>query len=155
MSGLKEYLYLHTAEEYAALSANIGFEPKIITEVTTKKRRVSWVKLSGMEILEETEFPSQYLGLIPVIGHEIWVNGQRYLCGLVRRLMDGQRLHNVEMSALTEALMIQPKAPFLVSGRAIEGYEEDWQKLSSGQPSYLPYNDMDENEQPIAPPSQV
>jgi hypothetical protein len=144
-----------TEDEYAELVANVGFEPPIVNSFTAKKRRITWCKLSGEEILEETEFPSQYIGLVPVIGHELWVEGKRYLCGLVRRLMDGQRLHNMEMSALTEALMIQPKAPFLVSSRAIDGYEEQWQKLASGQPAYLTFNDIDEQGQPVSTPSRL
>jgi hypothetical protein len=130
-------------------------KPPFIGNFEAKTRMVKWCKLTGDEILEETEYPSQWIGIVPVIGHEIWIEGKRYLCGLVRRLRDGQKLHNYEMSALTEALMAQPKAPFLVSGRAIDGYEEDWARLNSGNPSHLPYNDIDENGQPIASPIRL
>jgi hypothetical protein len=141
--------------DYATLVSQLGFEPPINARFTTKKRTVKWLKMTGAEILEETDYPSQWIGIVPVIGHEIWVNGKRYLCGLVRRLMDGQRMHNFEMSAMTEALMAQPKAPFLVSGRAIEGYEDDWQRLNSGNPAYLPYADLDDDGQPINAPIRL
>jgi hypothetical protein len=142
-------------EDYTVLAAQLGFEPPITGNFTVKKRVIKWFKLSGAEILEETEYPSQWIGIVPVIGHEIWVEGKRYLCGLVRRLRDGQRLHNYEMSAMTEALMIQPKAPFLVSGRAIDGYEDDWQKLNTGNPAYLPYSDLDDAGQPVNAPIRL
>jgi hypothetical protein len=142
-------------DEYWELSKQIGFQPQLMKQFTAVKRSVKWCKMTGTEMLEETEYPSQWIGIVPVLGHEIWVEGKRYLCGLVRRLMDGQRLHNYEMSALTEALMVQPKAPFMVSGRAIDGHEQEWQRLNAGNPSYLPYNDLDENGQPINAPTRL
>ncbi len=142
-------------DEYWDLAAKIGFQPQLVDQFVANNRTVKWCKLSGAEILEETEYPSQWIGLIPVIGHEIWIEGKRYLCGLVRRLMDGQRLHNYEMSALTEALMVQPKAPFMVSGRAVDGREDEWQRLNSGNPAYLTYNDMDDNGQPVSAPIRL
>lgn len=142
-------------DEYWALAKQIGYQPQVLSTFVGKKRAVTWSKLSGAEILEETVYPSQWIGLVPVLGHELWVDGKRYLCGLVRRLMDGQRLHNFEMSALTESLMVQPKAPFLVPARALEGYEDDWKRLNSGNPSYLPYNDLDDEGNPIAQPSRL
>lgn len=145
-----------TEDEYWQLANQIGFKPPVIDQFMAKKRSVKWCKMTGAEILEETEFPAEWVPLIPVIGYELWVQGKRYLCGMVRRLMDGQRLHNYEMSALTETLMSQPKAPFLMPARAVEGFEDEWQKLNSGNPAYLPYNDVDETgQQPIQPPIRL
>lgn len=142
-------------DEFHARTKQTGMQAPVMRTIKTTDRTVRWCKMNGDDILEETIYPSRYIGLVPMIGNELWVEGKRYLCGLVRKLMDGQRLHNMEMSALTEALMIQPKAPFLLSGRALDGYEEDWAKLNSGAPSYLPYNDMDDSGQPIASPQRL
>jgi hypothetical protein len=143
-------------DEYWALDQQIGFKPDVQDQFVAKKRSVKWCKMTGADILEETEFPSEWVPLIPTLGYELWVDGKRYLCGMVRRLMDGQRLHNYEMSALTETLMSQPKAPFLMPARAVDGYEDDWQALNSGNPAYLTYNDVDETGQvPIQPPIRL
>ena len=145
-----------TEDEYWKIAQTTGVKPPVIGNFEAKTRTVKWCKLTGDEILEETEYPSQWIGIVPVIGHEIWIEGKRYLCGLVRRLRDGQKLHNYEMSALTEALMVQPKAPFLVPGRALEGYEDDWARLNSGNPAYLPYNDVDtDSDKPINQPQRL
>lgn len=138
-------------DEYWKLAALTGMKPEVLGTFIAKTRKVKWRKLSGVEVLEETEFPSQWVPLIPVLGYELWVEGKRYLCGMVRRMMDGQRLHNYEASAQTEALMVQPKAPFLVSTRALEGNEKEWRSLNSGNPPYLPWNDVD-TDNPGAPP---
>jgi len=144
-------------DEYWEMAQKTGVTPKVLDTFMATTRRVKWRKLSGVEVLEETDFPSQWVPLIPVLGYELWIDGKRYLCGMVRRMMDGQRLHNYEASAQTEAMMIQPKAPFLLPSRAIEGFEAEWQALNSGNPAYLPYNDLDvENPtSPIAPPSRL
>lgn len=144
-----------TEDEYWKLVERTGIRPPFVRNSIEKTRTVKWCKLTGAEILEETEYPSQWIGLVPVMGHEIWVEGKRYLCGLVRRLMDGQRLHNYEMSALTESLMAQPKAPFLMPARAVEGYEQEWAALNSGNPAYLPYNDVTEQDTAIAAPMRL
>lgn len=144
-----------TEEEYWQLANQIGFKPPVVEQFMAKMRSVKWCKMTGAEILEETDFPAEYVPLIPTLGYELWVEGKRYLCGMVRRLMDGQRLHNYEMSALTETLMSQPKAPFLMPFRAIDGFEEEWQALNSGNPAYLPYNDMDEQGNPVNQPARL
>lgn len=140
-------------DEYWKLAQDTGITPPVSETYMAKTRKVMWRKLSGVEVLEETEFPSQWIPLIPVLGYELWVDGKRFLCGMVRRMMDGQRLHNYEASAQTEAMMIQPKAPFLMPIRALEGHEDAWQALNGGNPAYLPYNDI-EDSNPNAPPIQ-
>jgi hypothetical protein len=120
-----------------------------------KERTVKWCKMSGLDILEETIFPSQFLPLIPVLGYELWIDGKRYLCGMTRRLMDGQRFHNYAASATAESIASQPKAPFIVPFEGIENFEPDWQKLNSGNPAYLPYNSVNENGDPIPAPSRL
>lgn len=142
-------------DEYWAMADQIGFKPSVTAEFKSTKRVIKWLKMTGSEILVETVYPSQFIGLVPVLGHELWVENKRYLCGMVRRLMDGQRLHNYEMSALTESLMAQPKAPFLLSARAVEGREDEWQRLNSGNPAYMVYNDMDDEGQPINAPTRL
>jgi hypothetical protein len=131
-------------DDYWTRAAELGFQPHVIRQFEATERAVKWRHLSGAEVLEETDFPSQFLPVIPVLGFELWVEGKRHLCGLTRRLMDGQRLHNLEMTNLAETLATQPKAPFVAPARAIAGHERHWEKLNTGNPAYLPYNDVDE-----------
>lgn len=144
-------------DDYWKMAAQVGFKPEPIRTEQVTKRRVRWRKMSGVDFLddEDTDFPADWIGLIPVYGHVVWVDGKRVVCGLTRRLMDGQRFHNYQMSSLAETLLLQPKAPFMAPGRAIEGYEEHWEALNAGNPSYLPYNDIDEDGQPVPAPSRL
>ena len=147
-----------TEDQYWQVAQQTGVKPTIIETDPQAElgRRVMWRKMSGCEILEETEFPCHWIGLIPVYGQVVWVDGKRYVSGLTRRLMDGQRFHNYMMSSLAENLLEQPKAPFMASTRAIKGQEHHWEALNDGNPAYLPYNDLpaDPNDPPIAPPQR-
>ena len=128
------------------------FEP---TEVKVRKREVRWWKLSGADILEQTTYPGKLIPLVPIIGNEIWVNGKRNLCGLVRMLADGQRAYNYERTASIESKALQPKAPFMIPVEAMEGVQEYWERLDIGNPSALPYNHVDAKGNPIPAPQRM
>jgi len=142
-------------EDYWSLAKQIGYQPKVVQNFRAKDRSVKWCHLSGAEVLEETDFPSKWLGFIPVIGFELWVDGKRYLCGLTRRMMDAQRAYNYERSALVEAVAMQPKAPILTPVESVEGHEKHWNALNTGSPAYLPYNHMDGEGQPLPMPQRM
>jgi hypothetical protein len=115
-----------------------------------------WMHMTGAEVIEPPiPFPSQYLALVPVVGYELEVDGKRFLCGLTRRLMDGQRLHNFEMSAIAEFLASQPKAPLIAPAESMAGYEAHYKRLASGNPAVLPYRAWDEKGRALPAPQRV
>lgn len=142
-------------DEYWQIADQTGTKPAVLRTYFAKSRKVKWCKLSGAEILEETEFPSQWIGLIPVVGYELWVEGKRYVCGMTRRLMEGQRAYNYERSAFIEAVALQPKAPFVAPFEAIEQFENEWRNANQGNPAVLPYNHLDGSNNPLPPPSRL
>lgn len=144
-----------TEDDYWALAQQIGFTPQVVGREESVRRKQKWVKANGADILEETEFPSQFLALVPVMGHETWIGGKRYLCGMVRRLMDAQRFHNYTISAAAEAVALQPKAPYLAPQEAIEGHDNAWKNANNGTPAYLPFNAFTEDGQAIPMPQRA
>lgn len=142
-------------DEYWQIANTTGVKPQYISNFEAVQRSVKWCKVSGAEILEETDFPSQYLPLVPVLGYELWQDGKRYLCGMVRRLMDGQRAYNYERSAFIEAVALQPKAPIMADHRSVEGFEQEWENMNRGNPGYLPYNGLDESGNPLPTPQRL
>lgn len=146
-------------DDFHLLSQQIGYQPRVVDQFVSKERAVKWCKLSGAEVLEETTFPSRWIGFIPVLGFELWVDGKRYLCGLTRRMMQSQRAYNYERSALVEAVALQPKAPIMTPMESVQGHEKHWENLDKGSPAYLPFNavDADGNQLPmpqrLAPPA--
>lgn len=156
---LEGNIMLLSEDEFWQWAKDYGTKPMLVDErnvhVDVVERAQKWRKMTGAEVLDETDFPSQFLPVIPVLGYESWVDGERFICGITRRLMDGQRLHNYEMTAWAESLANQPKAPFLVAADAVEGVEEHWQNLAKGNPAYLVYNHKDEQNEPIPQPTRL
>lgn len=142
-------------DEYWDEAKRIGYRPQVVRKFEATERVVKWCKFNRDELLEETTYPGRWIGMVPVIGYESYVNGKRRLCGITRRMMQSQRAYNYERSAGIEAVAMQPKAPVMTPHEAVEGHEEHWQKLGNGNPAYLPYNHIDGNGNPIPKPDRL
>lgn len=89
-------------------------------------RKVKWAKLTASEILEEQDWPGRYIPIVPVIGMEANVNGERRWTGLVRPARDAQVSYNVMRSAQVETIGLATKAPYIGYMETIEGFEDWW-----------------------------
>ncbi len=129
-----------------------------------KYQCVKWRTMSGAEILETPEnqdgteglYPADSIGIVPVYGY--WgVNGEGRMtyCGIPRRAMNPQRAYNYHMSEQLAHIGTAPKSPWIASTRAIRGLEQLWDRASIESRSYLPFNDVDENGQPIPAPQRM
>lgn len=155
--------YPVTEEQYWGEAKKLGYRPLVVGEpYMSTHREVKWYKMNGEDFLPGEDgspdriFPSSWIGLVPVYGHMMVVDGKRVVCGLTRRLMDGQRFHNYQMSSLAETLLSQPKAPIMVPARGIEGnIAQHWAALNTGNPGFLPYVDIDADGNPVAPPTRI
>lgn len=130
-------------DEYWRLAEQTGMRPMVEATFPSTQTEVKWVKMSGMEILEETDFPSRFIPLVPVLGYEVYVEGRRYLCGMTRRMMDSQRAYNYERTSYIEQVALQPKAPFVIPWESVENFQDEWATANTSNRAYLPYNAMD------------
>lgn len=109
----------------------------------TKMARVptiKWCKLNGLEILEETEWPGQWIPIIPVYGDKYVIEGKRYLEGIVRHAKDPQRMYNYWKSTETETITLAPKAPWIVAeGQIPKQYMGQWQSANRKSWATLTY----------------
>lgn len=132
-----------------------GAQVDILNEWEKTERKITWVKMSGAEILEQSEFPSQYLPIAQVTGYETWIEGDRYYCGMVRRMRDAQQSYNYERTAYIESVALQPSSPFIAPAAAIAGYEGYWENANTTRKAILPYNHVDGDNNPLPPPVRV
>ncbi len=128
---------------------------EVTNEYAKDQRKVIWAQMNGNEILEETEFPSIWIPLVPVYGYELFVEGKRHICGMTRRMMDGQRAYNYERSAWIESVALQPKAPVAVAWEGIENHQNAWNEAGTSTRAWLPYDHADENGNPIPAPQRL
>lgn len=87
--------------------------------------------ISGAQILEEDIWEGSSIPIIPVLGDELRVDGDRQFIGMVRYSYDAQRMYNYASAALIEAVALMPKAQYIVEATQIEGFEKEWQESSN------------------------
>jgi hypothetical protein len=142
-------------DEYWDVAKQIGTQPLLESDYMGSERKVLWRKMNGNEILEETTFPSRWIGLVPVIGNEVWIDEKRYLSGMVRSMMEAQRAYNYERSAWVEAVALQPKAPYEAAAESIAGFEDDWKAANRSNKAVLTWNARDDDGNELPKPTRM
>lgn len=96
--------------------------------------------LTGAEVLEKKDWAGKYIPIVAVLGKEMFVEGNRYLRGLVRFAKDAQRAHNYWWTMATELVALAPKSPWLLTAAQVQGYEGMWNEAHSKNRPYMLYN---------------
>ena len=63
-------------------------------ERDVEERKVTWRLMSEFDVLDEKEWPSKYLPIVPALGQEINENGKKSFVSLTRNSKDPQRMYN-------------------------------------------------------------
>lgn len=132
-------------DEYSAACLNAGTKIPIIRQEKTKQTSIKWCRMSGADVLEETEYPASSIGIVPVYGYVGFSDGRMRYCGIPRRARAPQQAYNYHVSEQLAYIGTAPKAPWLASKRALAGVETIWDRASIEARAYLPYNDLDED----------
>jgi hypothetical protein len=112
--------------------------------------RVYWCKMSGGTVLEKKRaLATKYIPIIAVIGEEIHIGERVVRTSVIRYAKDSQRVYNYWRTAQTEMVALQPKTPYKLTAKQIEGHEEYWDTANDAAHPYLLYNS--DNEAPGAP----
>lgn len=120
---------------------------------TTTSPIVRRFKMSGVDVLEETTFPGDYIPIVPVYGEISYNGGVRSLFSLIRRAKDAQRAYNFWRSIETEILMKQPQAPIMAAEGQTENYSDDWTRPEKS--NVLRYKTTDSRGNPVPPPQRL
>ncbi len=125
-----------------------------------KSRKVKWAKINAVECLEggpgkEIIWAGKWIPIIPVLGTDLDVDGQRYLAGLIRKLKDPQRQYNYMSSAMTQTIALSPLAPWVAYEGQLEGHEEQWRLANVRNDAALIHKQVvGPNGQLLPPPSR-
>lgn len=152
----------NSEDEYHAACQAAGVQLPYIRNYKDKYQCVKWRTMSGAAILEtpkdkdgkEALYPADSIGIVPVYGYWGVKDGLMTYCGIPRRARNPQRAYNYHMSEQLAYMSSAPKAPFIGSIRAIKGVEKLWERAGVESRAMLPYNDIDENGQPIQAPQR-
>lgn len=114
----------------------------VVKERDIKSHRVVQHIVSGAEELEDpTEWATDDIPIIPVMGEETWVDERCVRHGLIRHAKDAQRAYNYARSTSIEVTSLQPKAPYLLSLEMIgdKNIKAQWDNLGNVNYPYLVY----------------
>lgn len=112
---------------------------KVINRREIPDRTVMWAKRNGTQIIKgPTRWPGRYIPIIPVLGDEIYLDGDRYFEGIIRQARDPQRSYNYMRSAQVEVIGLGSRAPWVVDPEQIKGYEHLWNTANVRNHAYLP-----------------
>jgi hypothetical protein len=122
---------------------------------TSQDRKVMHYKASGVEIIEEAEWPGKWIPIIPVIGDEIDVEGKVRYSGVIRNAKDAQRMLNYWATFITEQVALAPKSHWLIAEGQDEGYENEWKTANTKPRQALHYKVTDLNGTLVPPPQRI
>jgi hypothetical protein len=111
---------------------------------------------TATEVIEEQDWPGQYIPLFVAEGEVVNVEGKDHVTGLINRARDAQSLYNYWNSELAEAIALAPKATWLITPKQIENFEVDYAGAHTENFPYLKFNpDPDWKERPhrVDPPA--
>lgn len=96
--------------------------------------------ISGVEILEEDDWPGSLIPICPVWGDEVIVDGKRHFRSMIRDARDPQTMFNFWRSATTELVALAPRVPWIgPKGFIPKGQESLWQSANTRSHAYLEY----------------
>lgn len=123
---------------------------------TVKSHKVVYYLINGNEILEGGEdgkpWMGKYIPVCMVFGKELNIENRRVYRSAIRNAKDAQRLNNYWTSSIAENIALAPKAPYLVTARQVEGFEDQWRSMNVTPSPYLLYNP--DSQAPGAPQRQ-
>lgn len=126
----------------------------VVKKRKSEKRKVCWYKITGVDVLEETEIPCKWIPVFPVYGMESIVDGRIRRSGLVRFARDPQRMYNFWMTSATEEVSLRPKAPFIGAVGQFETAKKDWRQANTRSFAFLEYDPVDANGTIVPPPQR-
>lgn len=113
--------------------------PLIVQERPDFKRKIMLYKITGCDMLEETEIKCPWIPVFPVYGDELDIDGKVIRSGLVRHSKDSLKMYNYWMTCATEEVALRPKTPYIGAVGQFQGFEVDWAQANRKSFPYLQY----------------
>jgi hypothetical protein len=145
----------HLLEEKVSIGESVpNFQELTVEKVReTTKRIVHRAVINEHEELEpDTIFPGNWIPIVPMLGQEVNIEGEKIYISLTRFATDPQKMFNFWNSAFTEQIALSPKSPWLIAEGQVEGHEGVWNKANTKNVAYLPYRSISSGGQMVPPP---
>lgn len=113
-----------------------------------KCHKVKQVIMSGLDVLEERDWPGRYIPIAPVYGDEFDVEGKRYLRSLIHSAIDAQRMFNYWRTTGTELVALAPRSPYIGRKGTFDG-DDNWKTANIRSHPYLEFDNEMPQRQPL------
>jgi len=119
------------------------------------KKTIKYKKLTAIEVIEERDWPSRYIPIVPVYGRHVVIGDKRKKFGMVRYAKDSQRMYNFWQTSITESIALAPKAKWVMAEGQDEGHENDWAQANIKSFPLLRYKQTDIEGRTAPPPQRL
>ena len=118
--------------------------------------QVYWAKISALNVLQERKWKGRYIPLIPVLGNQIEVDGERILAGMVRYTREPQRMFNYMYTSFVETVALVPRAPYTAEvGQLPDGAIRNmWYNAATNPQMVMLYKGVEDSNGHAYPPPQ-
>ena len=122
------------------------------------RKQLWWHRLDGATVIQSVALPGKWIPVIRFEGNMLDINGQIRRRGMVRDMMDTNRMYNYWRTCETEMIALAPRAPWKGTANQFEGHPE-WNDANQKPYSKLTYNpdtvDVSENgDKALVPPPE-
>lgn len=129
---------------------------KPLKQRNVKVKRIKWCKLSPFKVLEERDWPGQWIPLVAVLGKEtIDDKGDKHYQSLIRWAKDPSRLYDYYKSNEAEGVARSTKSPWIGAEGQFEGHTKEWKVAHRKNQAYLEYKPTTLNGQLVPAPSRI
>ena len=112
----------------------------VLTSREAASQKVTQILMTGAEVLETNDWAGQYIPIVPVYGHEINVEGKRYLRALIHGAIDAQKMFNFMRTKTAEAVATFPSIPFIGPKGAFVSDQHKWETANTEAWPYIEYD---------------
>lgn len=142
-------------ELHTGFEEDVTPKDEILKKRATKVCKVKYARIIGNQVIEENEFPSNFIPVVPAFGFETWLGKRKKCFSVIHQAKDPQRMLNYWKSAETEIIALQPKAPYIGALGQFKTYPERWSTANDENHPFLEYDMViDPKTGAIAPPPQ-
>lgn len=122
---------------------------KIAAERPYLETAIRCTLINAVEILDAWDWPGRigYIPLVPIIGEDFEVMGERYQYGGVRMAKDPQKAYNIWKTAMAEIVALAPKAPLI--GYKGQFTDPKWANMNTVNHAYLELDVYDTQGKPF------
>ena len=130
-----------------------GVASEATNERPVAERKFTHCIIDGVHVLEKTEWPIPYTGIIKVVGEEVQPYDQeRRVIGMVRPSRDSQQGFNAMVSKMVEVVAMAPIPPLMLAEGQDEGFQQEYAAAMTRTLPVLHYKQTDLAGQPAPPP---